>query len=401
MPSIVSFKDEFGKNQEIELGGLSLYREAMANKVSLRQLVNRKFKTQAGAPDAFMQMCVSAGLRFKKDDNTGIPAANLLDILEPQASGGSFTDTTNISPSRILFPAAILEVIEDALQGKQDQATNVLDSVVGYSQTIATSKFEQPVLSYSGAKGPEASQFSHISQNTRPNLMLSLTASDVTRKVPTSSIGMEISREALAGTTLDLVALSLTRFYRTVNYNEWMTQIGLLLSGDPDATVTSFSAGTSALSSVTAASYDASIVAAGELTQKAWNAYLYNKSLYMTKTHIFCDYATAQAIDNRTNRPTINQNNSMDRIDTAFQVIWPLTQVPVKIIVLPTGTIATNTLLGFDVNSPAIGKVTSSFAEYSAIEEIVMQKSTQLRFDRGWLVWRMWDQAFDVMTLTV
>jgi hypothetical protein len=212
---------------------------------------------------------------------------------------------------------------------------------------------------------------------------------------------MEISREALAGTTLDLVALNLARFYKMANYNEWMTQIGLLLAGDPDAAVTSFSAGTSALSSVTAASYDSSIVAAGVLTQQAWNAYLYNKSLWMTKTHIFCDYAAAQAIDNRTNRPTINQNNSMDRIDTPFQVIWPLTQTPVKIIVLPTGTIAANTLFGFDYTSPAIGKVVSSFSEYSAIEDVVMQKSTQLRFDRGWITWRMWDNAFDVMTLTV
>jgi len=399
--SKISVLDKAGKLVEIELNDLSLYREAMAKKISFRQLVNQKYPTVAGGPDTFMQMCKSAGLRFKKDEETGIPAANLLEILEPQAAGGQFTDTSGISPSRILFPAAILEVIEDALQGKQNVATAAFDSIVGYNQTISTSKFEQPVLSYGTAKGPESSQFSQISQNTRPNLMLSLTASDVTRKVPTSSIGMEISREALAGTSLDLVALTMARFYKLADYNEWLTQISLMLSGDPDATVTSFSAGTSALSSVTAASYDSSIVAAGELTQKAWLAYLYNKSIRMTKTHIICDFPTMLAIENRADRPTNMHNNAMDRVDVPFRIIYPAFQSSIDIIVVPTGTFATNTIIGLDATSPAIGKVVSTFSEYSAIEDVVMKKSTQLRVDRGWLSWRMWDDAFDILTLTV
>lgn len=399
--SKISVLDTYGKLQEVELNDLSLYREAMAKGISFRQLVNQKYPTVAGGPDTFMQMCAAAGLRFKKDDVTGIPAASLMEVLEPQAAGGHFVDTSGVSPSRILFPAAILEVIEDALQGKQNLATAAFDSIVGYNQTISTNKFEQPVLSYSGAQGPQNSQFNRISQNTRPNLMLALTASDVTRKIGTSSIGMEISREALMGTSLDLVALTMARFYKLADYNEWVTQIGLLLSGDPDAAVTSFSAGTSALSSVTAASYDSSIVAAGVLSQKAWLAYLYNKSIKMTKTHILCDFNAALAIDNRLDRPTIFHNNSMDRMDVPFKITYPTFQDSVSIIVLPTGTIAANTLMGLDATSPAVGKVVSTFCEYSAIEDIVMRKSTELRIDRGWIAWRMWDDAFDVMTLTI
>jgi len=397
----VSVLDREGKLQEIQFNDMSLHREAAHKKISFRQLVNQKYPTVAGGPDTFMQMCAAAGLRFKKDDNTGIPAANLLDIFEPQAVGGTFTDTSGISPSRYLFPVALLEVIEDALQGKENLATAAFDSLVGYNQTIATNKFDQPVISYSGAKGPENSQFNQISQNTRPNIMLSITSSDVVRKVPTTSIGMEISREALMGTTLDLISLTMARHLKLADYNEWITQLGLMLAGDPDSAVTSFSAGTSALSSVTAASYDASIVSAGVLSQKAWLAYLYNKSMDMTKTHLICDFNTMLAIDNRLDRPTVFHNNSMDRVDVPFKVIYPVFQDSVNIIVMPAGTFTANTIMGLDATSPAIGKVVSTFAEYSAIEDVVMSKSTQLRIDRGWLIWRMWDAAFDTMTLTI
>lgn len=397
----VTFIDKNGQQQEIQLNDLSLYREAMAKGVSFRQLVNQKYPTQAGMPDTFMQMCRSAGLRFRKDEVTGIPAANLMDVLEPQSANGSFVDSSGISPSRYLFPVAVLEVMESALQGEQNEATAAMESIVGYNQTISTSKFEQPVVDYTQTQGPESSQFSRIAQNAAPNIMLSLKASDVTRKVGTTSIGLEISREAMMGTTLDLVALTMMRFLKIANYNEWVTQIGLLLSGDPDATVTTFSAGTSALSSVTAASYDATIVANGVLTQAAWLKYLYNKSLKMTKTHIICDFATMLAIDNRLGRPTNFHNNTIDRVDVPFKVIYPVMQDVVNIIVMPSGTFSANTIMGLDATSPAVGKVVSTFAEYSAIEDVVMRKSTTLRIDRGWLAWRMWDDAFDVMTLTV
>jgi hypothetical protein len=47
-----------------------------------------------------------------------------------------------------------------------------------------------------------------------------------------------------------------------------------------------------------------------------------------------------------------------------------------------------------------LAKVTSLFADYSAVEDVVMKKSTELRIDRGWIVYRMWDEAFNVLSLT-
>jgi hypothetical protein len=399
----VSFVDVNGQRQEVELNGTSLYKEAAQKRISFRQLVNQKYPTAAGQPDAFQQFCVTAGLRFKADEDTGIPAARLLDIFDPatpEAAGGTFTNMPGAPDSRILFPAALMEAIENKLQSKEDVATGAFESLVGYRSSVASNRIEQPVLNYTGTDGPESAQFQHIAQNTRPPLMLSLTASDISRKIPTTSIGMEISFEALASNSLDFVSLTMARFFKMANYREWTTQLGLVLAGDPDAAVSTMSAGTSALATTTAASYDTDITDAGVLTQKAYLAWLYNRSLSMTKTHIVCDYAAALAIENRTDRPTNIHENSMDRLDVPMQIIYPDFQSTIKVLVMPAGTFTANTLMGLD-QSQALAKITSTTAEYSAVEDIVMKKSREMRIDRGFIVYRLYDLAFDTLTLTV
>jgi hypothetical protein len=396
----VSFIDKDGHRQQVELNGMALYREAMAKKLTIRQLINQKYETVDGAPETFKQFCVSAGLRFKADEQTGVPAANLLEVFDPQMGASTFTSQPAVPDSRILFPAAIMEVIEDSLQSNVDPAVGSFESLVGYRQTIATNKLEQPVISYKGAKGPEDVQFQHVGQNTRPPIVLSLTASDTSRRIPTQSIGMEISREALASNSLDIVALTMSRFLRTADYNEWVSQLGYVLSGDPDAAVSSMSAGTSALSSVTAKSFDtANISAAGSITQLAWLKYLYSNSMTMTKTHAVLDFDAAYAIDTRTNRPP-RATGEVDRMDVPFSILYPNFQSDIKFVVMPTGTFTANTVMGLDQRY-ALGKVTSSMAEYEAIEEVVMKKSTELRIDRGFIVFRIFDTAFNTMTLTV
>jgi len=397
---MAKFFDHNGQPQEVNLNGTALYKEAMAKKLSVRQLINQKYKAQAGQPDPFMQMCAYAGLRFKPDENLGIPAANLADILDPSVEASSFTNADGIPDSRILFPAALMEVIEDSLQSKEDVATGAFESLVGYRTTVASNRVEQPVLSYGKTKGPEDSQFQHISQNTRPPILLSLTSSDISRRIPTTSIGMEISQEALMSNSIDFVALTLARFLKIANYNEWTTQIGALLSGDADASNTTMSNGTAALSSITAASLDSSIVAAGVLTQSAWLKFLYLNSMQMTKTHIVCDFNTALAIDNRLDRPTVMHNNSVDRLDVPFTVAYPAFNKSITLVIMPSGTFTANTLMALE-QPTAISKVTSSTADYSAIENILMKKSLEIRMDRGFITYRNYSDSFNVMTLTI
>jgi len=390
-----------GKGQDqIELNGMALHREALDRKISFRKLMNLKYPTVAGGPDSFQQACYSAGLRFSDNDQTGIPAANLQEIFDPGVydATGSYTNAPAVPDSRILFPPALLEVIEDQLASKEDLATGAFEQLIGYRKTVNTPRFEQPVISYAGAQGPEESQFQRVAQLARPPIMLSIKASDVSRTIPTTSIGMEISREALQATTLDFVAMTMTRFLKKANYAEWVTQMGLLLSGDPDAKVTTMSAATSALGVVKASAYDSTIVANGVLTQKAWLAFLYANSMDMQKTHMVCDFNAALAIENRTGRPTNVMNNSIDRIDVPFRITYPIFQSSVDIVVMPTGTFTANTIMAID-KSQAIAKVTSSAADYAATEDMVIRKGLQIRQDRGWSIWRMYDDAFRVLSL--
>jgi hypothetical protein len=399
---MATYVDINGQRQQIDLGGMAIIKEAQDKKLSVRQCINQKYPVAAGQPEAFKQMCIGAGLRFKKDENTGIPAANLLELFDPiqKDAAGSYTNQPAAPDSRILFMPAIMEIMENKLQSKEDTATSAFESLVGFRETIATSKFSTPVLNYSGAKGPESNQFQRIGQNSLPPVMLSFTSSDVDRKIPTTSIGMEISREALASNSLDIIALTFARFYKMADYSEWTTQLGLILSGDPDAAVTTFSAGTSALAQVKADTLDATLIAAGTISQKAWLAWLYANSMSMVKTHAVMDFATAYALDIRANRPTNVMNNSTDRLDTPFEVIYPTFGKTIKVIVMPAGTWTANTIMALDQPSPALAKVTSTFAQYSAIEDVVLRKSTVLRIDRGFIAYRMWDAAFNVLSLT-
>lgn len=402
---MATFIDKNGQRQEVNLNGMALYKEAMKKGLSVRQLINQKYPTVAGGPDTFQQMCIAAGLRFKRDDNFGIPAANLMDILDPHVpdnkeAGNSFIPADAIPDSRILFPAALMEVIEDKLQSKEDVATAAFESLIGNRVTVATNKVEQPVISYSGAKGPEDSQAQRISQNTRPPIMLSLTASDISRKIPTYSIGMEMSYEALQSNSLDFVAMTMARFLKMSTYNEWITQIGLILSGDPDGVTTSMDTGTAALATTKANTYDTALAGlTGVISQKAYLAWLYNRSMSMTKTHMVCDFNAAMAIEERDGRPTVMHNNaSTDRLDAPYQVVYPAFQRDIKMIVMPSGTFSAHTIMGLE-QSTALTKITSSVSTFSAIEDIVMKKSRELRMDYGFLIYRNYSTSFDCLTL--
>ncbi len=406
---MASYIDHEGNNQQVDLQGVLFHKMAAEAKLSLRQFINREHPTKPGDPDAFSQMCINAGLRFKSDDDHGVPAANLKDMLDPSfdpkaavtnQTGGTYTSAPQTPDSLILFPAALLEAMEDALSVNRSAAVNAFESLIGYKKTIASDRYERPYINYDGKMGPQDSQFQRIAQNARPPLMLSITASDVTQTIPTTSIGMEISQKALAENSLDLVALTMTRFLQVADYNEWIVAMLGILQGDVDGPTTPISDDTAALDQVKVDVYDVLETGTGSMTQLAWLKYLYNNSMMMTKTHIVTDFDGAYAMEIRTNRPTNVMNNSTDRLDTPFQVIYPDFTDTLGVIIMPAGSgWPVNTLMGLD-KAYALAKITSSSVDYSATEEIVMKRSREFRYDRGFIVHRLFKDSFDVLSLT-
>ena len=405
---MAKFLDADRKPQDVNLteqGTMAIYRAAEENRQTLRQYLASTYPTHPDDPDVFTQMCLHAGLRFRKNDLTGVPASSLYDVLDPKATntnqtGGSTISAPLVPDSRLLFPAAVMEAVNAAMTTKENEAMAAFEGCLAWTETIGSKRWEQPVISMDGKMGPEDSSWTRVGQNALPALMLGITAADVTRTIPTMAIGMQISQDALQATSLDILSRTLQHFYKKADYAEWVAWFAKILSGDDDAVNVPMATAKSALSSVTAASYDSGITSAGVMSQQAWLDILYADFLTMVPTHLICDINGAIAIDNRDDRPTNVQDNSTDRLDVPMNMVYPKFDGGIQTIALPTTAWTANTLMFFD-KSEAIGKVISLAAQWEALEQVVMRKTTQLRFDRGYILLRLYDSAFRVITMTV
>jgi hypothetical protein len=393
---MAAFIDDLGQTQQLNLD-VAMYRQAADNNVSFEQFLNRQYPAQAHG-NTFDQLLASEGIFVRGNRDVGLRAATMDEVLNgrPRMEAGVIVKDA-IPASRILFPAAILSAVEDKLVGDLSMTPNAFDHMVAVDDVISTSRWERPILNFSK---PEAARSQGIAQLALPNAMLTITVSDISRAIPTRSLGLEVSDQALQATTLDLVTLALAR-QRAVERNERSYEYVLsLLEGDPDV-------GMAALSTIAnkvrkAQSFDAAIVAAGVLTQKAWVKFLYNNASRRTVNYIITDIDGALAIENRLGKPTIQIDDPRSpRINTEMVVTNPMWPTNVKVfIAAPDSGWPANTILGFD-SRYGIHRVVSSFAAYEAVENFVLKRSTAMRFDSGEVVERLFDDAFDVLTLTV
>lgn len=389
--ALISFIDDKGANQEVDLK-VEIYREASENGMSVPQLINQKFKTDAEKyGSAFEQLMAASGLFVRKDDTNGIKPPSVKDIFDGKAEMQGGVITREAAPaSRILFPAIVIETVENKLRAQTGSYVSLFNSLVARTDTIAGLKFDQAVLNFSR---PEAARMQAIAQGATPHTMLSITASDVTRKIPVISLGMEITREAMQSTSLDLVTLAMTRQAETEAALVVDEAIKSMYYGDTDG-------GYGALTATKANTFDAAIVANGTLTHKAWMKWLRKDFRTRQIDWIFCDLDAAMAIENRTGKPTVSVDDpTSTRIDALSQVANPAWQ-GVRIFLLEDGILPANTVLGID-SRYAIWKAQSSTADYSAVEEFVLRKVMALRFDMGFQYYRQFDQAFALLSLTI
>jgi hypothetical protein len=388
---MAKFLDAKGATQEVNLE-VSVYREAADNGMTVAQLINTKYQTDAEAfGSAFDQFAAESGLFVASNPTYGIKSATLADVFSGKAEINAGTVVRDANPtSRILFPAVFLEAVENKLKANTEGYVALFDSMVAIDDSIAGPRFEQPILNYSQ---PEGARSKAVSQLAEPNVMLGITVGDIARKIPTFSLGLEVSTEALQATTLDFVTLAIARqaeVERAARVDEY---IQAFLNGDVDM-------GTVALSSVTATSLDATIAsAAGILSHKAWIKWLRTNFRKRNIDFVMCDLATALSIENRTGRPTItNDDPNSPRINATAQVMNPAWQ-NVQIFLLEDGVIPTNTIIGID-SRYAIRRVRNSQADYAAVEQFVLRKAEAMRYDFAETAYRMFDEAFSVLTLT-
>lgn len=395
----VSFIDENGGRQQVALQP-EVYKAAMEENLTTRQFINQKYPTTSDAKhDTFTQMCGSAGLIFNQDKKMGVNSANLKSILDGKvnfdASTGSVVREVSPVQSRVLFPAAVLEYVEDALMVDRESAVNVFDQTIALNTTVASARVEQPTISYTGKDGPDEARSQITSQLALPPAMMTITASEITKKIPTYSLGLQVSDEALQATTLDLVGLALSR-QAEIERDEMVGETLLaLLQGDADV-------GDAVLTQVKADTLDTDLDTAGTLSQKAWTTWLYTNLRSRRIDWVFCDINAALAIEGRSGKPVVTGDDpNSPRIDTLFNIAHPQLVENVKMYIVPVDySWPANTIMGID-SRYAIAKLTNSNAEYSAVERFALRKGSGIRFDFGNLYYRLYDAAFSVLSLTL
>jgi len=388
---MAKYIDLKGAVQDVPLD-VSIYKEAATNHMTVPQLINTKYETDSEKfGTAFEQFAAESGLFLHSDNRYAIRPPSMEQVLNGSAVMNAGVIVRDANPaSRILFPAVFLEAIENKLKSDTAGYVGMFDNLVAIDDSILGPRLEQPILNFSN---PEGARSKAIAQLSEPNVMMGITVSDTSRKIPTFGIGLQISDEALAATSLDFVSLALARqaeVERAARVDEY---IQAFLNGDIDM-------GSAALSSVTATSLDSAVGSvAGLLTHKAWIKWL---RVNFRKRHIdwvICDLASALAIENRVGRPVItNDDPNSPRINATAQVANPAWQ-NVQIFLVEDGVVPANTIIGLD-SRYAIRRVRNSQADYAAVEQFVLRKAQAMRYDFGEIAYRMFDEAWTVLTLT-
>ena len=391
---MASFIDAAGQTQQINLD-VTMYRQAADVGMSLQQFINTKYPTNADKNGStWHQILASEGIVVAPNKEFGLRPSSLADMLDGRTSMEAGVVTKESNPaSRILFPAIVMEAIENKLVANMSMTANAFDSMIALDETINGDRYEYPVLDFSN---PESARSQGISQLAMPASMMTITSSDVARKIPTFSLGLEVSDQALKATSIDFVALSVAR-QAAVERNERAQGYMLaMLNGDLDTGDASLaSLGLSA----NADTFDSTITTDATLTQKAWAKYLINNATKRTITNIVTNIDTALVIENRTGRPTVQTDNpNSPRIDTTFAVANPLWPNSVSLFLTVDANWPANTIMGFD-KAWGIKRVRSLTASYQAVEAFVMRRSTAMRFDFGESVSRFQNEAFSVLTL--
>lgn len=387
---MASFIDNTGATQQLTITPQDYQRAAERN-LTLRQMINVDHPTRAGDPDAWTQVCASEGMYVGRNSAYGIAPATMRAVIEgvPRLEAGVIVKD-QIPTSRILFPMFQMAALEDKLRNSDYGILSLFNSAAAVVDTINQERFERPILNYSR---PEGARSKPVTQLSEPASMLSITASDKSWRITGTSIGMEISDQAL-GIGLDLVNLAMTRQAET-EMQEKVEQIMLsFLNGDTDLDMAALSTVPGAVS--TAVSLDSA--ATTGITQKAWVKWLFNNSRKRKITHVICNLDTALAIENRTGRPTVQKDNATSkRIDTLESIINPMWPDTVKVLITMDPNFPANTILGFDAGY-GYHVVNSTVLNYSAAEAYAMRRSTKYRVDTGMLAYRLFDEAWAVMT---
>ena len=394
-----TFIDKDGTQQEVSIN-LEHYALARQKNLSLRQLINTKYKTAAESKfDTFTQMCQSVGMYTKSARELGIRPISMAEVEYGGLDFPAGTQGSEVSPvqTKILFPAVIAELVENKLFFDRGSAIAAFDQMLADVTTVSGRRIEQPYIDYTRNNGPESTRAQARAQGAEPATMMTIKAGEKTLNIPETPLAVTITDEALQNTTIDMVALAMARQAEVEMYTRIGEDLLGVLNGDPD----SGSYGTSALATVNADAYDATIAADGVLTEKAYVTWLYTGIEKRRINYIVTDIAGAFAIHARTGKPTQDKDETKvnDPFGAPASIFYPSLVDNVRIFVVPAAAGWTaNTLMGFD-SAYALRKWVNTLSSYSDVERYVTRRASTFVTSFGSKVTRYFDDSFSVLKL--
>ena len=393
MSKEIVVKDAHGDNHAIDLS-LNTYKEAEAAGLSVPQYLATQYPTNAEKHGtAFEQVLEQAGVFVVGSKEDGISSTRMSDMLNPREANAVTRDGTPVS--RLLAPAVVLSAMENRLragvQGAEATAS-AFDSMIAYDDSVASDRFERLVFDFKEAGNAKEAP---VAQLAMPPVMGVITVSDTNRRIPSWGIGLEISDQAARAMTVDLLGMTLARSAAVRRERRAESYVLALLNGDIDT-------GDAALSAISGKVVSAASLDSGATTgisHQAWIKWLSANPTKRVIDTVVTDLAGAFAIEQRAGRPTANDNfNDTDqRFNTTFDVLnsqWPSR---VKIFITNNPAWPAKTVMGFD-SRWGVHRVRSLTAKYEAVEQFVLKRSTAMRFDDGEVVYRLFDEAFEVLT---
>jgi hypothetical protein len=365
------------------------YKHAADKGMTLRQYVKclaQDWDRSMGEP--LDQMFANSGLFDGR--NFGMPAMSLQDLIaQPLADGFRRPDgSDNSLGARLLYPQLILETMQaNPLRNDGSDILSIWEELIAVSRNINGTKADQPIIN---TEAPEGSRSGRVAQLAEPETIVSITTGDKSFRIPTNSIGLMISDEAMAATSIDLVRVVMEAQSRGDRIRRVNEQIKALVFGDVDR-------GIEALPFIKANTFDSSITGNGQITKRAYIKWLHSVSDFANMGHVLTNIDTALDLDDAL-LPSVTGTDAA-KIVAPFGGMNLGITAP-KMVPFKVETFGAGVLVGMDARY-AIQRFVNVSASYDAIEEYVMRKATAFRVDYGEMSTRLVDEAWSVLSLEV
>lgn len=407
------YRDSSGN---IKTGYMALddYRIAADSQMRAAAVVNaRHADADPQFGSAFEQGCKYLGIYPKGDTRYGIKPTTIRAMMDgscttqlsgyQMAGGGSVVSPKapiggSTPASRLFFPEVILGFIQDELQADYGAEEAAWNTMFAMNTTINSEVWTQPRIN---TTAPQAQDMKPIAQNSMPANMISITASQTSQALGAISIGLQMSDQAMRDATIDLVSIIVKEQTMGQRMRMLWRDINRVVTGNPDN-------GEAALTPEGfKATYD-SAAAANTITHKGYLAMLWDPSRIYSWNMLLGPLSSYMAIEQRTGRPlmydpataTTNMGNEGSYgLNPGNPRLINFTTANPQYLITPAGVISETSVVAIDTRF-ALAKVSNVSANFSAVEQQVMQRSTFWRFDLSEFVYRFREEAIKVIDFT-